>query len=56
MKTFVILLTILFIALKLTGVIVWSWWLVLSPILAVVGFLLGCFILVGWGTWMLGRK
>lgn len=26
------LLTILFIALKLTGVITWSWWWVLSPI------------------------
>jgi hypothetical protein len=26
------LLTILFIALKLTGVIAWSWWWVLSPI------------------------
>lgn len=29
---FVGLLTILFIALKLTGVIAWSWWWVLSPI------------------------
>lgn len=26
------LLTILFIALKLTGVIAWSWWWVLSPL------------------------
>lgn len=26
------LLTILFVALKLTGVIQWSWWWVLSPI------------------------
>lgn len=26
------LLTILFIALKLTGVITWSWWWVLSPL------------------------
>lgn len=25
------LLTVLFIALKLTGVITWSWWLVLLP-------------------------
>lgn len=30
------LLTILFIALKLTGVIAWSWWWVLSPIWFVV--------------------
>ena len=29
---FVGLLTILFIALKLTGYIAWSWWWVLSPI------------------------
>lgn len=27
------LLTVLFIALKLTGYIAWSWWWVLSPIL-----------------------
>lgn len=29
---FVGLLTILFIALKLTGVIAWSWWWVLAPV------------------------
>jgi len=29
---FLDLLTILFIALKLTGYIVWSWWWVLSPL------------------------
>lgn len=32
------LLTIVFIVLKLTHVIDWSWWLVLSPI--VIGFIL----------------
>lgn len=41
---FVGLLTILFIGLKLTGYITWSWWWVLSPIwistLAVIGFFL----------------
>ena len=31
---FVGLLTMLFIALKLTGYITWTWWWVLSPILA----------------------
>ncbi len=31
------LLTVLFIALKLCGVIDWSWWWVLSPILITVG-------------------
>lgn len=30
---FLILLTIAFIALKLTGVISWSWWLVLLPVI-----------------------
>jgi hypothetical protein len=50
---FVGLLTICFIVLKLCGVIAWSWWWVLSPILicfglvfaiigAYLGFLLGC--------------
>jgi hypothetical protein len=33
MKSFTLeLLTVLFIALKLTGVIDWSWWWVLAPI------------------------
>jgi len=32
------LLTLLFIILKLTGVIAWSWWWVLSPLW--IGFLL----------------
>ena len=34
------LLTILFIALKLTGVITWSWWWVLSPLWITAGLLL----------------
>lgn len=29
-------LTILFIALKLCGVIAWSWWVVLSPLIMVL--------------------
>ncbi len=33
------LLTILFIALKLTHVIAWTWWLVLMPSLIVGGFI-----------------
>jgi hypothetical protein len=31
-NTFLSLLTVLFIGLKLTGYISWSWWWVLSPI------------------------
>jgi hypothetical protein len=43
------LLAILFIALKLTGVITWSWWWVLSPLwipLALLGALLLGFLVV----------
>lgn len=40
-------LGIVFIVLKLVGVIDWSWWLVLLPIYApIVLFLLGAFIVV----------
>lgn len=46
---FVGLLTIVFITLKLTGYITWSWWWVLSPIwiswVFVLGFLLIFFII-----------
>lgn len=34
------LLTIIFITLKLCGVISWSWWLVLSPLIAGIIFTL----------------
>jgi hypothetical protein len=53
---FVGLLTVLFIALKLTGVIAWSWWWVLSPLW--IGAILWV-ILVGGIlalAWWLGRK
>ena len=36
-KNLIVLLTILFIGLKLGNVIDWSWWLVLAPILATIG-------------------
>ncbi len=36
---FVGLLTIVFITLKLTGVINWSWWLVLSPVIAIAALI-----------------
>ena len=39
------LLTILFVGLKLTGYITWSWWWVLSPLLIPVGFILLVFLL-----------
>lgn len=43
-------LALLFIALKLLGVITWSWWWVLSPIL--IGALLIIVILVALYLWV----
>lgn len=40
------LLTILFIGLKLTGYIDWSWWWVLSPLWAVVALILSAVVVV----------
>ena len=37
-------LTIVFIVLKLTGIITWSWWLVLAPTLIPLAIVLICFI------------
>ncbi len=39
-----VLLTIIFVILKLTGAIAWSWWWVFSPLIIV--FALGLLILV----------
>ena len=49
------LLTVAFIVLKLTGVIAWSWWWVLSPIWIV--FLLVIALLVAGGliTWYINK-
>jgi len=51
-------LTVLFIGLKLTGQIDWSWWWVLSPLwiglLVVLGFL-GC-VLGGAAAWVLAGE
>jgi hypothetical protein len=38
-KHFLASLTLLFIAMKLTGFIAWSWWLVLLPIIGPIGLL-----------------
>ncbi len=38
------LLTVLFVALKLTDNIDWSWWWVLSPVLFMAGLLLAIFL------------
>jgi hypothetical protein len=33
-------LTLIFVVLKLTGLIAWSWWWVFSPVLIVLGLLI----------------
>ena len=43
------LLTILFIGLKLTGYIAWSWWWVLSPLWIPLVIVLVIFLVVGVG-------
>ena len=47
-------LTIIFVVLKLVGVINWSWWWVFSPILIEIG--LAILILVGWAIWFASRE
>ena len=44
--SFPTLLTVLFIALKLCGIINWSWWWVLSPIPITIGIALAVFTVV----------
>ena len=46
------LLTLLFIGLKLTGYISWSWWWVLSPIWLSIALVLGLGILFGVIMWI----
>jgi len=48
--SFSTLLTILFIALKLTHVIAWSWWWVLSPLWIGAAIALGALIVIGFGV------
>lgn len=40
------LLTVVFITLKLTHVIAWSWWLVLLPILAPIAVLIAILVVI----------
>ena len=47
---FATLLTILFIALKLTHVIAWSWWWVLSPLWLGAAIAVGALIVIGFGV------
>lgn len=43
---FINALTLVFVAAKLFGAIDWSWWLVLSPTIAHVGFVIAIFTAV----------
>ena len=49
-------LTILFIALKLTGVIAWSWWWVLSPIWITILVWLGIPLFAAYIVFIVRRK
>lgn len=46
------LLTVLFIGLKLTGYIDWSWWWVLSPLWLIPAIILGGIGVVFGGAWL----
>lgn len=48
--SFLGILTIVFIVLKLVGVIAWSWWFVLSPLFAIIAFYLFLVALIAIGT------
>ena len=45
---FIGLLQIVFITLKLTGFIAWSWWFVLSPMIATTALIIFLIILLAW--------
>ena len=40
-------LAIVFVVLKLTGVVTWSWWIVLAPVSIPLAILLICFLGLG---------
>lgn len=44
---FLPLLTLIFITLKLTGYITWSWWLVLLPMIVPLTILFICLLILG---------
>ena len=49
------LLTIAFVVLKLCGVITWSWFWVLSPIIFSAGIIILMFIIIGVIVWINNR-
>lgn len=46
-ELFTTLLTVLFVGLKLTHYIDWSWWLVLAPVWIPIALGIGCVIIFG---------
>lgn len=50
------LLTIVFITLKLTGVIAWSWWWVTAPTWSALIVAVGVFAFMGWSVISAKRK
>ena len=45
--SFLHVLTFIFIILKITGVVTWSWWVVLLPSLIYFGLILGVILFIG---------
>ena len=56
LSSFMTLLTILFIGLKLAKVIDWSWWLVLSPLYVPILLVYLCLGVIWLIAWLLYRK
>ncbi|POZ56427.1 hypothetical protein LYSIN_01210 [Lysinibacillus sphaericus] len=50
------ILTLLFITLKLTDVITWSWWLVLLPEIIAVGIYVVASIVMGFGFMKVSKE
>ena len=50
------LLTVLFIGLKLTGYIGWSWWWVLSPLWFGLGIVVAVCAVIGLAVLLVGRS
>lgn len=49
-------LTIVFVVLKLVGVIAWSWWVVFSPLLVAVGIYVLWVAIVGFSFLGMNKK
>jgi membrane protein YdbS with pleckstrin-like domain len=52
--SFLSLLTVLFIGLKLTGYIMWSWWWVLAPLWGSIAF--GLLIMLGFFIYLAANR